>query len=86
MVSRCTDTTKRKGGKNRTYILNAIRDHGECYVGWGWTYGTRLRDAARALQDEGLIVITDLRRFKSGRVSAIAKRPPCATHREEVKP
>ena len=49
-----------KRSKSQEYILNTIREHGECHMTWRGDYGQRLRAAARQLQDEGLVRLTDV--------------------------
>lgn len=60
--------------KSKKYILDTIRDHGECYVGWSMTYGQRSKNAMYDLIDEGKIKIVDKQFFeKNWRTSCVVK-------------
>ena len=60
--------------QSQDYILNTVREHGECHLTWRGDYGQRLRTAARQLQDEGLVRLTDVHTSDSShRTFAVVK-------------
>ena len=50
--------------ESETYILNTIAKYGEVSAMRGLDFGNRLLNAARKLQDEGLVKIVDWRFFE----------------------